>query len=445
MSLRARLFLILIVSTGLIWMAAVIWINVSTRTQVQTVLDARLEESARMLGSLIRDGGMTFAVPSSPQITLPGDQEPGRKLFCQIWSLQGELVGASAGAPDAKLAQDEGEGLAMSIIDGEPWRVFTVMHPELGLRIMVGDRIIVRDALVSDVMHGFLWPALVVFPALTLLIWIAVGRGLDPLARLETALRTRGPDDLSPLPASYDPREIRPVRRALNSLFHQLEQVRRTERDFTAFAAHELKTPLAGLRMQAQIARRAPDDATRDRALEAIAVSVDRTDRMVRQLLDLTAVDHDATTADRFDPTELLRDIAALADLQAQAAKVHLLTHAPALPPLHAPRALLQSALRNLVENAIQHSPVGGTVTLSVRRDADVIAFSVLDEGPGIDAAHRNRVTERFWRGPGAAAQGSGLGLSIVAAAVDRMSGQLILGPGDGGQDMQILLPLRPD
>ena len=228
-------------------------------------------------------------------------------------------------------------------------------------------------------------------------------------------------------------------------MFDKLDHVRRTERDFTAFAAHELKTPLAGMRMQAQIARRAPDEASRNRALEAIETSVDRSDRMVRQLLDLTAIDYEAADPDPLAPSALLDEAAANADLQAQAAKVTVLTVTNSLPMIHIPRVLIQSALRNLVENAIQHSPGGGTVTLSARHEGDWIVFSVRDEGIGIDPAHRDQVTERFWRGPGSMSQGSGLGLSIVAAAVQRMSGRLTFGSAQGGQDVQIRLPLSPN
>ncbi|WP_405401254.1 ATP-binding protein [Paracoccus sp. Ld10] len=443
MSLRTRLSLILILSTGLIWVSAMVWINSSTRAQVQTVLDARLEESANMLGSLIREGGVTFTEPFVLEDTSAGGDDPNRLLYCQVWSLRGELVGASAGAPNDKLAQTP--GLVTSIIDGEPWRVFTAVNSELGLRIMVGDRITVRDSLVSDVMRGLVWPALVVIPALTLLIWVVLGRGLSPLAKLESALRARGPDDLSPLPAARDPREIRPIRRALNQMFEKLDHVRRTERDFTAFAAHELKTPLAGMRMQAQIARRAPDEASRNRALEAIETSVDRSDRMVRQLLDLTFIDYEAADPDPLVPSALLDEAAANADLQAQAAKVTVLTVTHSLPMVHIPKVLIQSALRNLVENAIQHSPGGGTVTLSARHEGEWIVFSVRDEGLGIDPAHRDRVTERFWRGPGTMSQGSGLGLSIVAAAVQRMSGRLTFGSSQEGQEVRIHVPLSPD
>ncbi len=441
MSIRLRLILILTLATSAIWLSAALWINISTRAQVERVLDARLSEAANMVSSLMADRRIALNdTAAGATIALPSDGGYSRQLSCQIWSLQGDLLGASSGAPDARLS--EAEGFATTLIDGEPWRVFTVVNPNVGVRVMVGDRMEVRDRLVGDVVQGLLWPLAVIFPALALLIWISVGRGLMPLAHLETVLRHRKPDDLNPLPESRDPREIRPVRRALNSLFQRLEDVRRSERDFTAFAAHELKTPLAGLRTHAQIARMAADPAVRDRALAAIATSVDRTDRMVRQLLDLTAIDQDATSAERLDVAALLADVAQQAEDQARARQVRLSIEADDLPPLYAPRILVHSALRNLVENAIQHSPEGGTVSLIASCEGSSVTIRVRDQGSGIRPEDRDRVTDRFWRGPGREVHGSGLGLAIVAAAMQRMDGRLEVGEGQGGQEMAVILPL---
>ncbi|WP_246055020.1 sensor histidine kinase [Paracoccus gahaiensis] len=441
MSIRLRLILILTLATSAIWLSAALWINVSTRAQVEQVLDARLAEAANMVSSLMADRRIALDEGAGQAtIALPGAGEYSRLLSCQIWSLRGNLLGASSGAPDAKLSEDE--GFTTTLIDGEPWRVFTVVNPDVGVRVMVGDRIQVRDRLVGDVVQGLLWPLAVVFPALALLIWVSVGRGLAPLVHLESTLRNRKPDDLSPLEGAGDPREIRPVRRALNSLFQRLDDVRRTERDFTAFAAHELKTPLAGLRTHAQIARMASDPAVRDRALATITTSVDRTDRMVRQLLDLTAIDQDAATVERLDVANLLSELAQQAEDQARPREVRLDVQAEGIPPLHAPRILVHSALRNLIENAIQHSPHGGTVRLIASCDGAFVTFRVRDEGPGIRPQDRDRVTDRFWRGPGREVHGSGLGLAIVEAAVQRMGGRLELGSGSGGQDVTFALPL---
>jgi two-component system, OmpR family, sensor histidine kinase QseC len=440
MSIRLRLIVVLTLAAGLLWLSAVLWIAGSTRAQVERVLDARLAESANMVNSLISDERIAVGTDGSVKVPMPVT-DLSRQLSCQIWSLRGDLIGASSGAPDEQMAL--AEGFSDTMIEGVPWRVFAVHNDDLGVRVMVGDRADVRDGLVSGVVRGLLWPAAVLFPLLAGLIWLCVGRGLAPLEQLAAHLRARRPGDLRPLPAASTPREIRPVRRALNSLFQQLDHVRRTERDFTAFAAHELKTPLAGLRMQAQVARRASDAATRDRALDAIAVSVDRSDRMVRQLLDLAAIDSDAASPEALDPVVLIAEITQDIAPWARAAGVRLQVQAKDLPPLHAPRVLIHSALRNLVENAIQHSPQGGVVIVAAHHDAHSLTLTVSDQGPGIRPEDLGRATDRFWRG-GASGQGSGLGLAIVAAAVDHLGGGLHLDPPQDGQSVRVFLPLRP-
>lgn len=441
MSIKLRLFLILALATGVVWLSAVLWIEGSTRAQVEKVLDARLAESANMVSSLISDHRIEVgdAADKPATITMPASADYSRQLSCQIWSLRGDLVGASSGAPQSRLAGKE--GFTTSLIDGENWRVYSVRNTDLGVTVMVGDRMTMRDSLVRDVVAGLLWPALVILPLLALLIWVSVGRGLAPLERLETALRVRSPVDLSPLPEGPAPREIRPVRRALNGLFAQLERVRRAERDFTAFAAHELKTPLAGLRMQAQIAQQAKDDATRANALAAIETSVDRTDRMVRQLLDLATVEGEETLPEKVDLSDLCADIAISLDQPLEARGVRLACDMPAGQSVVTNRFLLFVALRNIVENAVLASPAGGQVRLSARKEGGDLVIRVTDEGPGIDPADLPRVTDRFYRGRATPFHGSGLGLAIAAAAAERMNATLTFPILERGQAVEITLP----
>ena len=441
MSIKLRLFLILALATGVVWLSAVLWIEGSTRAQVEKVLDARLAESANMVSSLISDHRIEVgdAADKPATITMPASADYSRQLSCQIWSLRGDLVGASSGAPQTRLTGKE--GFTTSLIDGENWRVYSVRNTDLGVTVMVGDRMTMRDSLVYDVVAGLLWPALVILPLVGLLIWVSVGRGLAPLERLEAALRVRSPVDLSPLPEGPAPREIRPVRRALNGLFAQLERVRRTERDFTAFAAHELKTPLAGLRMQAQIARQAKDDATRGKALAAIELSVDRTDRMVRQLLDLATVEGEETSPEKVDLSDLCADIAISLHQPVDARGVRLACDIPARQSVVTNRFLLFVALRNIAENAILASPQGGQVRLSVRQEGWNVVIRVTDEGPGIDPADLPRVTDRFYRGRATPFHGSGLGLAIAAAAGERMNGTLTFPTSERGQAVEITLP----
>lgn len=439
MSIKLRLFLILILATGAIWLSAVIWIERSTRAEVERVLDARLAESANMVNSLISNQRIAVS-EAGAMLSVPPAEEYSRQLSCQIWSLHGDLVSASAGAPRQQLTQED--GFSTTTIDGEVWRVYSVHNDDLDLRVMVGDRMTVRDRLVYDVIKGLLTPALMIVPVLALLIWISVGRGLAPLARLETALRNRNPADLSPLPDGPAPREIRPVRRALNGMFAALERARRTERDFTNFAAHELKTPLAGLRTQAQIARMASDSATHDHALASIITSVDRTDRMVRQLLELATVETDQAECTPLPLTDLCSELAEeLAPLVANR-HVTLTVQVPAGMRVLANRFLLYAALRNVAENAVLASPSEAAVTIKADAVNDVARLTISDRGPGIAPQERDRITERFYRGRNASSGGSGLGLAIAVAAMERMAGTLAFGHEGPGLTVELHIPL---
>ncbi len=445
-SIRRRLLTILLLATGAIWLSAVIWIQHSTRTEVGHVLDRRLQESAQMVASLIRRGGgiagpeAAALAEAAPALPDTGRHDFARQLICQVWGFDGQLKSQSDGAPAGQLARQE--GFSERAVDGEVWRVYTHVDRDLGIRVMVGDARSMRDRLVHGVAMGLLAPAMLVLPLLAALIWLAVRSGLAPLDRLAQALSRRPATDLSPLGETRAPTELRPMIEALNGLFHRVEGLRERERSFTAFAAHELKTPLAGLKTQAQVATLAPDAATRDRALAQIARGVDRTDRMVRQLLDMTAAENAVDgTAPAEDGARILADVAGELAGLAQARGVALrLETGTAWRSTQG--ALLAPALRNLLENAILASPKGASVEARLTREGKRVRFSVLDRGPGIAETDRPHVTGRFYRGAASpSGGGSGLGLAIVAAAVEAMEGELRLSPRKGGgEQAEIIL-----
>jgi two-component system sensor histidine kinase QseC len=226
-SLRRRLFLILLVATGVIWLSAVVWIYQVSRVEVEHVLDARLQEAARMVDSLVAD-----QMPASPAkpLAIPGGEPVvgyERQLSCQIWSLDGRLIARSSGAPDEQLA-GPAPGFSERVIDGERWRIFTVDDAEKGVRVMVGDKLGLRDRLIADLVKGLLWPTLLVAPLLGLMIWISLGRGLRPLRDITAALKARDAEDMRPIEPGHAPLEIRPLAEALNALFVKVEAARQT-------------------------------------------------------------------------------------------------------------------------------------------------------------------------------------------------------------------------
>lgn len=423
-SLRGRLFAILLTATGLIWLSAVVWIYSGTHRELEHVLDTRLQEAARMVNSLVASTGMTTAIAALPG---PPPEAAGyeRQLSCQIWSFDGRLMARSSGTPDGRLTE-AASGFSDRIVDGEPWRIYTVANEAAGLHIMVGDRLGLRDRLVSDLIKGLLAPALLIAPLLGLLIWISLGQGLRPLRAMANDVRTRDADDMSPIDSTHAPAEVKPLTQALNGLFAKVETARRHEREVTAFAAHELRTPLAGLKTQAQIAMAAEDPAVRQGALQQIVLSVDRTTRLVRQLLALAKLDASGEPQAR-EAVSVGAVFEEITDSAFGAALHVTVAIEPALRELtvQASRELLTLALRNLHENAVQHMPPGGQITW--RMTASGRGIAIEDEGPGIPEDELALVTQRFFRGRHKSAIGTGLGLAIADAAARRMGARLIL------------------
>ncbi|MBA4785922.1 MAG: sensor histidine kinase N-terminal domain-containing protein [Rhizobiales bacterium] len=453
-SIRTRLFVILLATTGAVWLFAAAWIYASTQAEVERVLDARLMEAARMVSSLITDHRIDPAVAADaatsnappPPFEDAGDSY-SRQLSCQIWSLEGGLVSRSESAPAASLASHM-SGFEETEIDGERWRVYAVVNPTLGVRVLVGDSLEIRDRLIGDVIKGLLLPGIAILPILAALIWLSVGRGLAPLTRIAEGLAGRSASELHPVDDGSVPREVRPVIRALNSLFGRVAEARDRERSFTAYAAHELKTPLAGLKTQAQIALRTDDQKVQRDALSHISTSVDRTSRMVRQLIDLATVDasQGVATDEPVDIAALLGEVASELETQLAVNDAHVAVELgdqaqrPAV--LRIDRVLVRLAIRNLLENAIQHSPKGGEVRCRVTLRRNEVVVEILDEGPGIAEADETRATERFYRGTKAHGHGSGLGLSIVQMALDRLGGSLAFERGGRWFTARVSFPL---
>jgi two-component system sensor histidine kinase QseC len=433
-SLRSRLFAILVATTGLIWLAATAWIYLGTKAELERVLDTRLQESARMVSSLVRDAdaSATSAIAATPQVSTsePGGYE--RQLSCQIWSLEGRLVAASTAAPAERLA-GHAAGFTDSVINGEQWRVYAIEDAAKGVRVLVGDRLGLRDRLVNDLVMGLVAPTLLMLPIFAGLIWISVGRGLSPLRGIAGDLQQRAADDLAPLQARVID-EIRPVTDALNGLFTRLDAARRHEREFTAFAAHELRTPLAGIRTQAQIAKAADTTQMRTAALDLIMQGVDRTARLISQLLALARLESGAAPSrrERVNLGQLLREI----DREGQRPASISVEFDDAIDEMtvEGDRDNLKLALRNLHENACGHSHPGGRIRWLRTAEA---TLAVDDEGPGVPADELALIRQRFYRGRAARNVGSGLGLAIVDVALHNVGAELTLGTPPGGRGLR--------
>lgn len=427
-SMKARLFGLLLVGTSVVWLSGIAWIYSGSRQELERVLDARLDEATRMVGSLIQNADVRVTGEVSgvrvPQSSSPADAlqhiETNFKLACQVWSIDGHLVGKSSEAPTTQLTQTT-SGYSNQEINGTRWRVYAREDALRGIRIMVGDSINHRERLVRDLVWGLAVPGVVVLFALAGLIWIAIGQGLAPLRRLTHALSSRSADELDHVDIGRVPSEIQPVVGALNALFEKVVTAREHERSVTAYAAHELRTPLAGLRAQVQIALAAADPCVRDSALKNALLSADRTTRMVRQLLALAKLDSTDAAAARewIDAGARLR---AIGDELRSEQRPNPVSIARALfgTRIKVNPDAFHVAARNLMENALQHAPGTEPVHWSVARGAGEVRLALEDHGPGIPEDELGLVTKRFFRGRHKSAIGSGLGLSIVETALQK-------------------------
>lgn len=436
-SIRTRLFSILIITTGLVWLSAVTWIFFSTRAQVEHVLDARLMESARMVSSLVGNGNAAGQAGAAPGGALPIEAMSvvhGRQLLCQIWSIHGKLISKSSGAPSEEMSSIS-NGFSEAVIAGETWRVYAVESADGGVRVLVGDNLKVRDQLVNDVIKGLLLPAVLILPILAGLIWFSVGRGLRPLNRIEGELASREASDLHPIEDDQTASEITPVLRSLNGLFSRVASARERERNFTAFAAHELRTPLAGLKTQAQVALASNDNVIREQALGQIVVGVDRTTRLVRQLLDIAALESsdDQPAGGQVNPGLVLNSLTGeLLVPQRHQVRIEIAPEL-AVHTIEMGADLFRLAARNLLENAINHSPADHMVTCKISVEGHNALITIDDNGPGVGEDELPHLMERFFRGRCRAPIGSGLGLSIAELALEHGGGRLELSNLAGG------------
>jgi len=304
--------------------------------------------------------------------------------------------------------------------------VGTTAGTNSGVVVQVAETFDKRSRLATEIIKGVILPQFVILPLAVLLVWFALARGIAPLNALQQRIRRRESQDLSPIDDHDVPEEVAPLVRSINDLLARLDQTMGTQKHFLADAAHQMKTPLAGLRMQAELAQReidaGGDPQSIKRSLKQIARSSQSAAHLVNQLLAMARAE-DQEQARRLQDvaivklaTEVVRDFVPRAmdkriDLGYEGPE-----REPAAPRLRGQPMLVRELIRNLVDNALQYTPAGGTVTVRVMPDpyGQIMALQVEDTGPGIPEAEREQVFQPFYRALGTDVDGSGLGLAIV-------------------------------
>jgi two-component system, OmpR family, sensor histidine kinase TctE len=361
------------------------------------------------------------------------------RVWYQVRGARGELASGDpelAPPPEERMPADEVQ-FRDDIVHNDPVRVATLWvgtpaGANSGVVVQVAETFDKRSRLATEIIKGVILPQFVILPVAVLLVWFALARGIAPLNALQQRIRRRRSEDLSPLDEHDVPEEVAPLVRAINDLLARLDQTMGAQKHFLADAAHQMKTPLAGLRMQAELAQReidaGGDQQAIKRSLKQIARSSQSAAHLVNQLLAMARAE-DAEQARRVQEVHIVRlarEVVRDFVPRAMDKRIDLGYEGPdsdpATPRIVGQPVLVRELIRNLVDNALQYTPAGGTVTVRVTPDphAGVMVLQVEDTGPGIPADEREQVFQPFYRALGTDVDGSGLGLAIVKEIADK-------------------------
>jgi len=438
----------------LLWPLSVLIIWVLAQGIANRPFDRELGELARTLGRRVA----VVAAPASRQgsevrVSLNETSaailrsDPSDAVFFQVLGTRGEWVAGDRDlpVPDEPRASTGELRFRDDEVQGQPVRVAYLWVAAAGTKagtvpplVQVAETLDKRSQLTTEIARGVMLSQFAILPLAVLLVWFALLRGLRPLNELQRRIRQRASDDLSPIDERLAPEEVSPLVAAINDLLTRLDRSIAAQKHFLADAAHQLKTPLAGLRTQAELAEREVDaggDAKSvKRSLHQIARSSQRAAHMVNQLLSMARAE-DIEQARRVVPFNLVAlAVEAVRDFVPRAMELGIDLGYEGPEPGDAGAArlsgqpvLVREAVRNLIDNALQYTPRGGTVTARVLADpfGQVAVVQVEDDGPGIPEAERELVFQPFYRALGTNVDGSGLGLAIVREIAERHGGSV--------------------
>lgn len=434
-SIRLRLLKWLVGPILLVNLGAAALTYLLAWTPAQLAFDEGLRTAAAGLAERVRAGGPAALAGAARADDADGaDDHLGEATWTALHGADGRLLAGAAALPAYRRA-----GMHDATLDGEPVRVAVdELAGADGLqRVSVARTVRARQQVRAAIVRSLVLLEVVFSLALVGLVWFSVGNGLAPLARLRARLDARGSADLAPLDDAGMPRELAPVVDAFNNLLGRIAAGARAQDEFRANVAHQLRTPLAGLRLQLEwlAARHAADPETR-RSVELMLGANERLIRQTNQLLSLERAEPNRFDRLRLAPLDLAALVAdAIQSFVEQAASRDIdLGFELEAAPVQGDRFLLRDLVDNLVDNALRYTPRGGRVTVSCGRDGEETLLRVEDNGPGIPAAMREQVFERFVRlDEGGSTLGSGLGLAIVRDIADLHGAAVKLGTAPGG------------
>ncbi len=416
-SLQGRLLVLVLGLVIVTWIAtaALTWID--ARHELDELLDSHLAQAAALL--VVQQTG---EIEDDHHVDAPTLHRYAPKVAFQVFH-DGQLALRSSNAPSQPMLDIEpraADGFKTIDIAGAAWRVFATRGRDRDVQVFVGEEVASRNSILWAVLRSSLAPMLLALPLLALAAWFAVRRGVAPLRHLGRVLAARSPQALQPVAIDRAPSEMLPMLDALNGLFRRIAELLDSERRFTADAAHELRTPIAAIRAQAQVALGAAGDSERSHALHATLQGCDRATRLIEQLLTLARLEAGAEhVLAAVDLAALARQV--VAELAPQALDKQQVIDVQADQPctVQGNAMLLGVMVRNLVDNAIRYSPVGAIVKIAASPEPCAARLTVEDSGPGMSTTDMQRIGERFFRVVGSGQDGSGLGWSIARRIAD--------------------------
>lgn len=435
-SLLAPIVLVTVISSVVSYYYA---FNFATLAYDYSLFESALDISRQ---TQITEGKLRVDLPRAALEMLESDTHD--RIYYMVNDAKGAFVAGHKGLPLPP--EDAAPGKPITYdgnYRGSPVRI-TALHslvpgaPDHGpILIQVAETLNKRHILANEILLGMLLPELLLIVLVGLLVWYGVKRGLKPLAALQQEIGNRSHRDLSPLPEQNVPGEVRSLIHAMNDLLARLAKALSVQQRFITDAAHQLRTPLAGLKTQTELALRQKDPDEVRHTLHHLNTATGQTTHLVNQLLSLARAEPGAERAQALQPLnlgDLARDTTTEWVPRAIERNIDLgLDATPAAADIVGDALLVKELLGNLLDNAIRYTQPGGQVTVRVATESDTVQLSVEDNGPGIPAAERERVFERFHRVLGSGAEGCGLGLAIVREIAQSHNAETRLGPGAGG------------
>jgi two-component system OmpR family sensor kinase len=434
-SIRRTLVLWLFASLAAGIAVAACVLYVQARSEANEIFDYQMRQLAASLPS------QSFLPAPRPRADHPSIED----IIIQIWDETGLRIYHSHEHSD--LPDHATLGFSNVVASNGAWRVYST---QLGSTIVqVAQPLSVRSDLAAHMAVRTVAPLLLLFPLLGALIWITVSAGLAPVKRVAREVKSRDASTLAPVQGAGMPEEIQPLTDALNDLLERLSHAIDAQRAFVADAAHELRTPLAALKLQIQLAQRARNEEERGAAFAALTEGFERAMHMVQQLLTL-ARQEPGTASQAREPVDLavlargvVTDLALIADARGVDLGLNIAAAPDAPTEVWGDAEGLRTMLSNLIDNAVRYTPAGGTVDVTVRADAGGPSVEVQDSGPGIPEADLERVFDRFYRVAGTRVEGSGLGLSIVRQIADANGARVALANTDRGLRARVDFPAQ--